>query len=238
MRLLAQCRGRANRGQGRPAGPVPWSAQALQPRLPCLLGADAEVKGSLLGVDTWNQVLISPRQWARVLCPGAALLKAHANTHALYTRGSVGSSRHRALSPYIVGKRCQEAQPAGHKKGGKVVKQHPVGCPTYQEGALPAWGGALAPSCPAGLCVRVCSGRVCVRVQRSTGPVSVHCEGLQGVMWTIPSVTLVGWGLQPGGLYFAHSHSWGRAGRNCFPSHTALLSQTPQHQSPQPCHVH
>lgn len=71
-------------------------------------------------------------------------------------------------------------------------------------------------------------GRVCVRVQRSAGPVSVHCEGLQGATRTTPG------GLQPGAVL--HSQQ-GRGGCSCSPSHTDLLSTDTTAPITTTCHV-
>lgn len=73
-------------------------------------------------------------------------------------------------------------------------------------------------------------------VQQSAGPVSVHCEGVEGA--DVPSVSLVtnggGGDLQLMGLWLAHSH--GGVGEVSL-SHNSTVTKT-QHQSPQSCHVH
>lgn len=74
-------------------------------------------------------------------------------------------------------------------------------------------------------------------VQQSAGPVSVHCEGVEGA--NFPSVSLVtgvgevGWRLQ----LMGHIHTVGLGWRIGLPL-TQLYCHKTQHQSPQPCHVH
>lgn len=103
--------------------------------------------------------------------------------------------------------------------------------------------------CPHGLsvcecaCVTVCArvwegtGGPRAGVQQSAGPVSVHCESVEGA--DFPSVSLVvGVGLQlRGGALVRTFTRWGRGGGSCSPSHNSTVTKT-QHQSPQPCRVH
>lgn len=89
------------------------------------------------------------------------------------------------------------------------------------------------------VCARVWEGTGGPRagVQQSAGPVSVHCESVEGA--DFPSVSLVvGVGLQlRGGALVRTFTRWGRGGGSCSPSHNSTVTKT-QHQSPQPCRVH
>jgi hypothetical protein len=91
-------------------------------------------------------------------------------------------------------------------------------------------------------------GRACVHAAGAGGPTSRRAAvsraclsalrgGWKRLTLSFPVSLWWGWGLQPRGSGL-NIHSAGVGWRGAALPLTALLSQTSQHQSPQPCHVH
>lgn len=109
------------------------------------------------------------------------------------------------------------------------------GCPKAPRERRPCGGSSLegAPALPAQW-VRVCSWKsVCVRrvgACSSRPGRSVHCRGVGGADSDLSQCPWQGGGSSPRGSVL-HIHTAGWAGGSRSPPHTALLSQTSQHQS-------